>query len=176
MVKWLSGCTDTMKIVIEFIKEIGVVLGFLGAVVLSFRKWVMKPLAAAIEEQKKATVELRTDYEHKRDEVLKEVGVLNKRILENDKKSEERHEKLRGEFKSMRLEMGTMQDDVADVLGNELENGHHKFMTQGWCSPAEKQHYVDLHKRYAARGHNHLAQRYEEDLLELPDHPPQYNG
>ena len=176
MVSWLSGCTDTMKIVIDFIKTIGIILGFLATVVISFRKWVIKPLSEALESQKKSVEDLKNDYEKKRDEVLREVSILNQRMLENDKKSEERHEKLRGEFKSMRKEMVTMQDDIADVLGNELENGHHKFMTQGWCSPAEKQHYVELHKRYAERGHNHLAEKYEEDLLELPDQPPQFNG
>ena len=69
-------------------------------------------------------------------------------------------------------EVKTTQDDVSDLLGDQLSRAHQEAMNRGWCSQDEKRRYVDLHKRYTARGHNHLAKRYEEDLLSLPDEAP----
>lgn len=169
MVVWLI---DRAGSIVNLIKLLGLLIGG----ILAIRKWILKPVNDLIEQNKNAVIELQKDYDKKREEVFLAVDALRKELANNDRKSEERHERLRKDFKDMRLEMNTVQDDVADVLGNELENGHHKFMTQGWCSPAEKQHYVDMHKRYSERGHNHLAQHYEEDLLNLPDYPPDYVG
>lgn len=169
VVAWLTANLDSINGLFKLI-------GILGGVIAAFRKWVLKPAMETIDKNRQAVVDLQNDYTVKRNEVFAAVEALKEEVIKNDHKSEERHEKLRAKFEDMRKEMGTMQDDVADVLGNELENGHRKFMTQGWCSPGEKQHYVDMHKRYSERGHNHLAQHYEEDLLQLPDDPPMMGG
>lgn len=169
VIAWLADNADQIN---GLIKLGSLILGG----ILAFRKWVMKPVMDLIEKNEVSVTTLQKDYDKKREEIFKEVAALRKELAQNDQKSEERHERLRGEFKSLRQEVGTVQEDVADVLGNELENGHRKFMEQGWCSPAEKRHYVDLHKRYSERGHNHLAQHYEEDLLKLPDDPPEHVG
>lgn len=172
VVTWLVQQEGLLSSILKFL-ELGAIL--VGAIV-AFRKWIMKPVVDMIDENRRSVIMLEEDYTQKRNEVLSAVESLKDEICKIDQRSEERHEKLRHQFKDMRDEMGTVQDDVADVLGNELEMGHQKFMAQGWCSPAEKKHFVDLHKRYAERGHNHLAQHYEEDLLELPDHPPAVYG
>lgn len=83
---------------------------------------------------------------------------------------------LSKEIKEVREAVGTMQEDVADILGDRLAQAHRHFTRQGWCSGAEKQYFVDMHKRYAAKGHNHLSAKYEEELLELPEHPPELMG
>lgn len=169
VVKWLAEQADLIN---GIIKVAGLVLSMIAA----FRKWVLKPVMDLIKKNEESVTALQKDYIKKKDEVFDKVEELRQEIVKNDQKSEERHEKLRDKFEDIRREMSIVQDDVADVLGNELENGHHKFKTQGWCSPAEKQHYVDMHKRYSDRGHNHLAQHYEEDLLALPDDPPSHEN
>ena len=169
VMKWLVEQADLLS---GFLKAAGIIISAIAA----FRKWVLKPVLDLIKKNEESVTALQNDYIKKRDEVFDKVEELRLEIVKNDQKSEERHGKLRDKFEDMRKEMSTVQDDVADVLGNELEIGHHKFMTQGWCSSAEKQHYVDMHKRYSERGHNHLAQHYEEDLLDLPEYPPETVG
>lgn len=139
--------------------------------IMAFRKWVMKPVIELIEKNEMAITTLQKDYDKKREAVFHEVAALRDDLVNIDQKSAERHERLRGEFKEIRKELGTAQEDIADVLGNELEAAYQKFTRQGWCPPAEKHHFVSMHQRYSERGHNHLVQHYEEDLLELPDGP-----
>lgn len=169
VVVWLVDNADQIN---GIIKLIGLVAGGIFA----FRKWVMKPVMELIEKNEQAVTTLQKDYDNKREEVFNEVTALRDELKSIDQKSAERHERLRGEFKAMRKELGTAQDDIADVLGNELEAAYQKFTRQGWCPPAEKHHFVSMHQRYSERGHNHLVQHYEEDLLDLPDDPPAISG
>lgn len=64
-----------------------------------------------------------------------------------------------------------LDEDVGDLLWERLQRGHDEAMARGWCSPQQKQLLTALHRRYTARGRNHLAQRYEQQLLSLPDRP-----
>lgn len=166
VVAWL---VDNANQISGLFKLVGLIFGG----IVAFRKWVMKPVMELIEKNEKAVTSLQKDYDSKREEVFHEVAALRDDLVNIDRKSAERHERLRGELKELRKELSIAQEDIADVFGNELENGHHKFTTQGWCSPGEKRHYVDMHKRYSDRGHNHLAEHYEKDLLALPDEPPE---
>ena len=72
----------------------------------------------------------------------------------------------------MKKNIGVLQEDVADVLGERLGQAYHHYMKIGWCTQQEKQYYIDMHARYSAHGHNHLAEKYEEDLIALPERPP----
>lgn len=71
------------------------------------------------------------------------------------------------------LERDAQQDqDLADLLWDRLQQAHDHFVKQGWCSAADKQRLIEMHTRYAAKGRNHLSASYEEDILHLPEHPP----
>lgn len=145
----------------------------IGGLVFSLRKWILKPVVNSMDENKKDVIALQEDYKKEKKILQEEIASLRSELRANDAKSEQRHKRIRDDFKEMREELATAQDDIADVLGNELEMWYQKFIKQGWCSPGEKQHYVDLYKRYSSRGHNHLALHYEENLLDLPDDPPE---
>ena len=43
----------------------------------------------------------------------------------------------------------------------------------GWCTAAEKEQVLNMHKSYAAKGRNHLSASYEQDILALPETPPE---
>lgn len=85
----------------------------------------------------------------------------------------EKIDRLDARVRSIEKTLTTTQNDVSDMLADQLAKAHAEAMHRGWCSDAEKRRYVDLHKRYTARGHNHLTAQYEEDLLRLPSHAPQ---
>lgn len=73
---------------------------------------------------------------------------------------------LRDAVKRLRL----LDEDMADLLWDRLQQAHDEAMGRGWCSAADKQRLTALHHRYTARGRNHLAATYETDLLRLPEH------
>lgn len=79
---------------------------------------------------------------------------------------------ISNELQSLKKTINSMQEDVADVLGERLGQAYHHYMKIGWCTQQEKQYYIDMHARYSAHGHNHLAEKYEEDLIALPERPP----
>lgn len=72
---------------------------------------------------------------------------------------------LREAQKRLRL----LDEDMGDLLWERLQAGHDAAMDRGWCSPQEKRRLTALHRRYTARGRNHLAAAYEQQLLSLPD-------
>ncbi len=51
-------------------------------------------------------------------------------------------------------------------------NAHDNYTRQGWCTAAEKEQVLNMHKSYAAKGRNHLSASYEQDILALPETPP----
>lgn len=79
---------------------------------------------------------------------------------------------ITNELQSLKKNIGVLQEDVADVLGERLGQAYHHYMKIGWCTQQEKQYYIGMHARYSAHGHNHLAEKYEEDLIALPERPP----
>ena len=74
---------------------------------------------------------------------------------------------LRDAIERLRL----LDADMADLLWERLQQAHDEATARGWCSAADKQRLTALHRRYTARGRNHLASTYESDLLRLPEHP-----
>ena len=79
---------------------------------------------------------------------------------------------LRDALNRLRL----LDQDMGDLLWERLQQGHDEAMQRGWCSAPEKERLTALHRRYTARGRNHLAASYETDLLRLPEHPGREGG
>lgn len=69
-----------------------------------------------------------------------------------------------------------LDEDTADLLWDRLQQAQDDRQRQGWCSAAEKQRLAEMHRRYAAKGRNHLAANYEQALLALPEHPAVAEG
>lgn len=64
-------------------------------------------------------------------------------------------------------------DDLAVLTWAFLQQSHDRYMQQGWCSTAEKEQVIAMHKSYVAKGRNHLSETYEKDILGLPERPPE---
>ena len=62
------------------------------------------------------------------------------------------------------------------LMGDRLAQAHSYWMHKGYCPPQDRRRLIDMHKVYAARGLNHLADSWEEDLLVLPNEPPGKKG
>lgn len=132
---------------VEQIVAICGVITAMGGAIGVIAQWIVKPLKKWWSEQ---------------------MSVLEKQ----DQKLEAEFENINLKLESIEETLSITNDDVADVLGDRLMQAHRHFMNVGWMPPAEKKRFVDLHKRYSKRGHNHLADSYETDLLALPEEPP----
>jgi len=118
----------------------------IGAGIAAINQWIIKPLRKVYES---AWIAQKEENEKFR----KEIEELNKKFLAVEKS------------------VKVCQEDGADMLGDRLMQAYEYFIQRGWATPAEKDRFIRMHQRYAARGHNHLIQSYEEDLLDLPNHP-----
>ena len=54
-----------------------------------------------------------------------------------------------------------------------MSESQDNYTRQGWCTAAEKEQVLNMHKSYAAKGRNHLSASYEQDILALPETPPE---
>lgn len=131
----------------EIINDAGKIAGSISAIIALLTLVLWKPIRAHIAKRKAATVE---------------------RV-----KAEEMEKKENEDFKRRVLEaLDSIADDVAELQRDRLCQMHDCFIQQGWCPPEKKREIVDWHAKYAAKGRNHLATRYEEEILELPSYPP----
>ena len=65
------------------------------------------------------------------------------------------------------------EEDLVILTWAFLQNAHDNYTRQGWCTAAEKEQVLNMHKSYAAKGRNHLSASYEQDILALPETPPE---
>ncbi|MEG0766525.1 MAG: hypothetical protein RR482_02310 [Clostridia bacterium] len=65
-----------------------------------------------------------------------------------------------------------VQANTDMLMGDRLAQAHDYWMRKKYCPPLDRKRLIDMHKAYAERGLNHLAENYEEDILELPEEPP----
>lgn len=59
-----------------------------------------------------------------------------------------------------------------EYVHDRLQTLHEKYCNElGWVSASEKRRVIEWYESYCARGHNHLAQSYAEDIIKLPEKP-----
>lgn len=92
---------------------------------------------------------------------------------EEKKKDGEFKQNVLNQLSKIRLELGDVQRDVAELQRNRLIHAHDKYVRRGWCTPEQKREITQWHDAYKSRGHNHLIEHYNEDILDLPDEPPE---
>ncbi len=74
-------------------------------------------------------------------------------------------------IREINIKMSTCLTNTDALMGDRLAQAHDYWVKKGYCPKADKRRIVDMHRRYAARGLNHLAEHYEQDILGLPEHP-----
>ena len=63
-------------------------------------------------------------------------------------------------------------EDIGDLQYERLSQAHDFYTRQGWCPGSKKEMLCQMHKAYRARHRNHLSEHYEDEILSLPDRPP----
>lgn len=65
-----------------------------------------------------------------------------------------------------------VDQNQAEYVRDRLQTMHEKYCNElGWASAEEKRRIVDWYESYRARGYNHLAETYADDIIRLPEHP-----
>ena len=92
------------------------------------------------------------------------------------------HKKDKEEEKAFRQMMATRLDsiesniktlvsDVGDMQYANLAECHDFYVGQGWCPSSTKEQLINMHKSYVAKGRNHLSAHYEQEIINLREHP-----
>ena len=103
-------------------------------------------------------------------EIGTSIGVIYKWIISPLKKLNEKVDQQNKKIDSQ-------EEDIADVLCDRLQQAHDYYCNvQKWCSAVEKERIVGMYTRYRSKGRNHLADHNEQDILDLPEHPPKTMG
>lgn len=68
--------------------------------------------------------------------------------------------------------LNEIKDDIGDLQYQSLAQAHDFYTSQHWCPASTKQQLVTMHESYKKKGRNHLSEHYEEEILDLPEHPP----
>ena len=58
------------------------------------------------------------------------------------------------------------------LLWSRIQQEHDYFMRIGYCPATDKQRLCVLHKEYRDQNLNHLADDFEQDIIDLPCEPP----
>lgn len=85
------------------------------------------------------------------------------------------HKQNREEEKAFRkevlAELKEIRSDMGDLQYESLAQAHDFYTTQGWCPSATKEQLINMHKSYVSKGRNHLSVHYEQEIINLPEHP-----
>lgn len=99
------------------------------------------------------------------------VGVIVKSILSVKKAILKPLTEIK-EVNAKQEERLKLQDaDIADLLCSQLIRDHDYYVGRGWCPTSEKQRLDGVYTRYKARGRNHVATTYMDDIIALPSKP-----
>lgn len=127
---------------------IATVLGF-------FAKPIYKKISEKIKKKKEARKKLQ-------DDMMDELKNINLRLDSMNKR-----------FNDMDSRLDRIIGDVTELQGDSLCRAYTELMKQGWCSQLRKRQICDWYKKYTANGGNHQIKSYEEDILSLPEFPPE---
>lgn len=130
----------------DIIKSFLLFITAVGGAVAAIKQWVSKP--------------------------IKEIDDKVGKMIEESRKQDEEQCK---EIKELKNTLRRVDENNADLLRDRLETLYQVYMKQGWCAPAEKQRVIHMYETYRARGYNHLAEHNEQDILNLPNTPPEEN-
>ena len=83
---------------------------------------------------------------------------------------------LRQSLEKITTARGGLSDDIGDLQYERLSQAQDFYASRGWCPGAKKEMLCKMHASYRARGRNHLSEHYEEEILRLPDKPPERKG
>lgn len=66
-----------------------------------------------------------------------------------------------------------VSEDIGDLQYERLSQAQDFYVSRGWCPGAQEGNAAENAFQLRARGRNHLSEHYEEEILRLPDKPPE---
>jgi len=66
-------------------------------------------------------------------------------------------------------QLKSLDTDVGNILCSQLVREHDYYVAKGRCSSADKQRIEMIYAQYKARGRNHLADHFMDEILNLPN-------
>lgn len=82
-------------------------------------------------------------------------------------------DEIRKSISEMIKSLHAVTDDIGDLQYERLSQAQDFYTSRGWCTGAKKEMLCKMHASYRAKGRNHLSEHYEQEILELPDKPPE---
>lgn len=79
-------------------------------------------------------------------------------------------------IRALAKQVDELKTDIARLQGSQLNQAHDYYIERGWCPGSKKRELEEWYKAYTGRGFNHLAPRYLDHLMSLPEHPPVTKG
>lgn len=80
---------------------------------------------------------------------------------------------IQQENKEQSKQIKEINEDTADLLCNQLTQEHDRYIRLGWCSASDKIRVQSIYQRYKAKGRNHVAAHYMDDIVNLPEYEPE---
>ncbi len=131
-----------------FLEWLGKNAGYISAIIGCVTLLLIKPIIGPLTKRRKEAIAKKENMEKAfQSEVLERLDAL----------------------KSLVADTGM---DVAALQADHLNQAHDYYMEKGYCPTERKEFLCSVYKSYHEKGHNHLSQHYEEDLIRLPDKPP----
>lgn len=105
------------------------------------------------------------------------VAAIRAFIMKPLKKQAELDKLQTERLNSLCLKLDALTEKVdknqAEFCWDRLESMHSKYCDElKWCPAAEKERIIKWYTEYKAKGLDHLADTYIDDLSKLPEHPP----
>lgn len=146
MANWLGDLLSRWG---AYAASIAAIIGLL----LKFRDVKKQLDADAAERAKKKDTD--------KNEILDAIGGLRVRV---DQVETGMNSKLRLIDQSLE----TIQNDITISQLNDLKLLYSKYMSQGYCTIAQREGFFALYDRYHGQGHNSLSESFRADIEKLP--------
>ena len=79
---------------------------------------------------------------------------------------------VRKPLKTILEKLAIIQDDTCNLICDRLNQAYDHWMKKEYCPKADKARLIEMHRSYTAQGRNHLIKSYVDDLIDLPEYPP----
>lgn len=130
----------------EQINEIGKIAGSISAIIALLLMVFIKPIKKVYGK-------------HKQDKTRKQ------------KEQDAFRAELKASLNRINETLHALSDDIGDLQYERLSQAQDFYISRGWCPGSKKEMLCKMHSSYRAKGRNHLSEHYEEEILQLPDHP-----
>lgn len=105
-----------------------------------------------------------------------QIKKVSEQHKQKDEEQSKQNTKIMEALSGIEQALKRLTDDVASLQMDRLDQAHDFYCNQqGWIDSSRLQVLSEWYKSYRAKGLNHLAEHWLNDLEELPSSPPDKN-